>query len=213
MEWNYGDAYKRYPIPDEGWQFDNGSIVKTHDIFAPLPEFMKKTEVIFVDPPWNIGNLNSFYTKANIADKQKDFERFYNRLFSCIEEINPAQTFIVIGKQYLAEFILKMKSLYRYVTFYNSSYYHKQSNICYIVHGAVRHMKRLPLEYLDEEDAIKWICDRMSFEWIGDLCMGRGSVGYYAWKAGKKFVGTELNHKRLSVLVERIESEKESVVV
>jgi hypothetical protein len=62
------------------------------------------------------------------------------------------------------------------------------------------------LEYLDEEDAIRWVCGNVSFEWIGDLCMGRGSVGYYAWKAGKKFVGTELNHKRLSVLVERIKN-------
>ena len=39
---------------------------------------------------------------------------------------------------------------------------------------------------------------------IGDLCMGRGLVGVNAYKNGKRFVGTELNHKRLAVLLERI---------
>ena len=34
--------------------------------------------------------------------------------------------------------------------------------------------------------------------------MGRGLVGVNAYKNGKRFVGTELNHKRLAVLLERI---------
>ncbi len=206
MNWDYGDAYKRYPIPKEGWVFGDGSVIKTHNIFEPLPDFMKLAEVVFVDPPWNLGNLNSFYTKASLEERQNSFERFYVRLFSCVSEINPHTFFVVVGKQYLAEFILKTKELYKYVTFYNSSYYHNAKNICYIVHGTKKRTKKLPLEYLDEEDAIRWVCENVSFEWIGDLCMGRGSVGYYAWKAGKKFVGTELNHKRLSVLVERIKN-------
>ena len=34
--------------------------------------------------------------------------------------------------------------------------------------------------------------------------MGRGLVAVNAYRNRKRFVGTELNHKRLSVLIERI---------
>lgn len=36
----------------------------------------------------------------------------------------------------------------------------------------------------------------------------RGMVGYYSNAAGKPFVGTELNKKRLAVLMERKRTEK-----
>ena len=39
---------------------------------------------------------------------------------------------------------------------------------------------------------------------LGDFCMGRGLVGYYSNKAGKHFVGTELNKKRLAILLDMI---------
>jgi methylase of polypeptide subunit release factors len=57
---------------------------------------------------------------------------------------------------------------------------------------------------MDEEDIITWICEHEDYSCIGDLCIGRGLVGVHATKNGKKFVGTELNHKRLSVLLENL---------
>lgn len=207
-KWEYGGAYKRYPIPPEGWEFSDGSIVKVHDIFEPLPEFTYEADLLFVDPPWNLGNLNSFYTKAERTDYHDDFERFYKRLFECIGQIDPATCYVEVGKQYLAEFILEMKSIFPYVTFYNSMYYRKKENMCYIICGSKKRKRKQPLDYVDEEEIIKWICENEDYSVIGDLCMGRGLVGWYAYKAGKKFVGTELNEKRLSVLVERIEADK-----
>jgi len=203
-KWDYGDAYLRHPIgEDQAAVFDNGSIVKVHDIFNPLPDFMKQADVIFTDPPWNLGNLNTFYMKAQKQERHNSFEGFYRRLFECIAIINPRACYVEIGKMYLSEFIQEMKKLYRYVTFYNSNYYHKKENICYIVHGSNKR-KKLPLDYMDEEDAIEWVCENEEYDCIGDLCMGRGLVGVNAYKNGRKFVGTELNHKRLAVLLERI---------
>ncbi|WP_286978813.1 hypothetical protein [Aminobacterium sp. UBA5514] len=206
-KWNYGDAYLRHPLKDNQLAiFDNGSIVKVHDIFNPLPDFMKKSDVIFVDPPWNLGNLNCFYTKAEKEERQESFTLFYKRLFECIARIRPYSCYVEVGKEYLSEFIQEMKHLYRYVTFYNSSYYHKKGNMCYVIRGSKKR-KKLPLDYIDEEDIISWVCENENYDYIGDLCIGRGLVAVGAYRNAKKFVGTELNHKRLSVLLERIVNE------
>jgi len=203
-KWNYGDAYLRHPI-NEGQiaVFHNDSIVKVHNIFDPLPGFMLAADLIFVDPPWNLGNLNSFYTKAGRSDYQDNFTVFCRRLFECIKEISPTTCYAEVGKEYLSEFIQEMKKLYRYVTFYNSTYYHKKNNICYVIRGSSKRRKLL-LDYMDEEDIIAWVCENERYTCIGDLCMGRGLVGLNAYKNGKKFVGTELNPKRLSVLLEKL---------
>lgn len=204
-KWNYGDAYLRHPISEgQVAVFGDGSKLKVHNIFEPLPDFMLEADLIFVDPPWNLGNLNSFYTKADRSDYQKSFETFYRRLFECIAEIAPKTCYVEVGKEYLSEFIQEMKRLYRHVTFYNSSYYHKKENICYVIRGSAKRQK-LPLDYMDEEDIIEWICKHEDYNCIGDLCMGRGLVGLHAHKNGKRFVGTELNHKRLAVLLERLD--------
>ncbi|MDR1668918.1 MAG: hypothetical protein LBR76_03045, partial [Oscillospiraceae bacterium] len=182
--------------------FADGSTVQVYDIFNPLPEFMRAADAIFVDPPWNKINLNTFYTKAE-TPPVADYDAFYHRLFECIGEIKPAVTYVEVGKQYLAEFILALKKLYKHVTFYNSSYYHKRDNLCYVIRGSGK-AKKPNLDCMDEEDIIKWICANEDYTCIGDLCMGRGLVGLHAHINGRRFVGTELNHKRLSVLLERI---------
>ncbi len=202
-KWNYNDAYKRYPLTEQPYIFPDGSIVQVHDIFDPLPEFMKQADILFVDPPWNLSNINTFYMKADKAERIGEYEKFYKRLFDCIEEINPHTCYVEIGKEHLADFVLEMRSLFKYVTFYNSFYYHDKNKICYVVRGSMK-FKKPKLDYMDEEDIIEWVCKNEDYTCIGDLCMGRGLVGVNAYKNKKRFVGTELNHKRLSVLVERI---------
>lgn len=200
--WNYGDAYKRYPLTDEPYTFEDGSTVQVHDIFQPLPNFMYQADVLFVDPPWNQGNMTSFYTKADMVNPFK-YDSFYSRLFECIKAISPRICFVEVGKQFLADFIFEMRKIYKHVIFYNSTYYHNKNNLCYVIQGANKY-KNHKLDGMDEEDIIEWICKNIDYDVIGDLCMGQGLVGLNAHKNGKKFVGTELNHKRLSVLLERI---------
>jgi len=202
--WNYGDAYLRYPLTDgEPHIFPDGSTVQAHDIFNPLPEFMLAADLIFTDSPWNTGNLTSFYTKAGKDSKFDAFLSFYIRLFECIREIAPKVCYLEIGKQYLADFIKEMQPLFKYVTFYNSSYYHRKDNICYVLRGSQKAAKP-KLDYMDEEDIIAWVCENEDYDCIGDLCMGLGLVGYGAYKNGRRFVGTELNERRLAVLLEKI---------
>lgn len=204
--WNYGNAYIEYPINDV-YTFDNGSTIKVHNIFDETPAFIKKADLIFVDPPWNLGNLNTFYTKADMNEKMDNYERFYKRLFEVIKEINAKTCYVEIGKEHLADFILEMRQLYKYVTFYNSTYYHSKDKLCYIIRGSNKY-KKPKLDGMDEQDIIKWICENEDYSCIADICMGQGLVGFYAHQNNKRFVGTELNHKRLSVLIKRIKTGK-----
>lgn len=201
--WDYGGAIERYPIqPGEVWR--NGeSRVAVNDLFHGLPKFMCEADLIFVDPPWNIGNLNSFITKAGRDNYRDDFREFYTALFRHIAEIAPHTCYVEVGKEYLDEFLAEMKKLFRYVTFYNSSYYHRKENLCYVIRGS-RKAKKPKLDYMDEEDIIAWVCENETYDCIGDPCIGRGLVAVNAHKHGRKFVGCELNPKRLAVLLERI---------
>ena len=97
-DWDYGGAYLRHPCDKGAIAFDDGSMVKAHDIFNPLPAFMLKADMIFTDSPWNTGNLKSFYSKAKIDPTGQEFGRFYRRLFECVAEIRPKVCYLEIGR-------------------------------------------------------------------------------------------------------------------
>ena len=203
-KWNYGDAIERHPINEgESAIFEDGSQLQVHNIFNPLPDFMRQADLIFVDPPWNLSNINTFYTKADMQERVESFESFYQRLFECIAEINPKTCYVEIGKQYLADFIVEMRKIYKYVTFYNNTYYHNKNKLCYIVRGSNK-SKKPSLDGLDEEKVIEWVCANEEYDVVADLCMGRGLVAVNAKKNNKIFVGTEMNKKRLAVTIEKI---------
>ena len=201
--WNYGNAHKRVEFKNNRLDFEEGSLF-VHDIMNELPKEMFAADLIFVDPPWNLGNLNTFYTKADLPHTHRDYLVFHSRLLDCIFEIKPKIVYFEIGKENLAKTIMELKKNYRTVTFYNSKYYNKAENICYIVCATNARHKKRPLDYMDEEKVIEWVMANESYECAGDLCMGLGLVAVNALKNGKRFVGTELNHKRLAVCVERL---------
>ncbi|MBQ7636197.1 MAG: hypothetical protein IJS80_02700 [Lachnospiraceae bacterium] len=207
-DWDYGDSYKRFPVErDETIALSDGSFLMARDITDGLPEFMCKADIIFTDSPWNTGNLRSFYTKAGRglpeSIEEDPFGQFYDVLFDCIGNIKPRVCYLEIGKEYLGECLNRMGKIYSKVTFYNSTYYHKKDNLCYVVQGSDK-KKNWKYDGLDEEDIISRIAEDEDYSCIGDLCMGRGLVALAAAKNGKKFVGTELNPKRLAVCLERL---------
>lgn len=202
-KWDYGGAIDRWPISTgQIWRTENDSAVCVADITESLPDIMREADMIFVDPPWNIGNLNSFITKADRTDYRDDFHAFLGCLFDRIGEIAPSVCYVEMGKEYLADVIVMMRRVYPKVTFYNSSYYHKRENMCYVVRGA-RKARKVDYDYLDEETIIERVCTEEDYTVIGDLCMGRGLVGINAQRNGKRFVGCDINPKRLAVLIEK----------
>lgn len=204
MKWDYGGAHERHDM-NGIIELPNNSLVQVFDwTTGPLPDFMRQADTVFVDPPWNAGNVRTFYTKADLASGRVDFRHFLGLLWERILEISPQYLFLEMGKEHLGEILVEAKRRWKYVTFYNSTYYHKKQNICYVIHATNDYANRRYkcLEGMDEQRIIEWICRHHSYQCIGDICMGQGLVGWNAYLAGKRFVGTELNRKRLAVLVE-----------
>lgn len=207
MSWEYNEHYKNHDM--SGIITAGTGTLQVHDLFLPLPEFMKQADCIFVDPPCSLGNINSFYTKADRDDYQQSFLPFQNRLFECIDTIAPKRLFLEVFGSNFAAFKAECEKRFVNVRVYNTTYYFNRRNKCYVL--ACDNDEALyayPFEGMDEEAVIEWICKNVDFDCIGDLCMGQGLVGWYANQAGKRFVGTELNPKRLAVLVESIKTNK-----
>lgn len=205
LKWDYGGVYKNYDMAGE-ISIGTG-IISVHNIFEPIPNFMKNADVIFCDPPCSKSNINSFYTKADIFEKQNSYEPFQNRFFECIDEIKPRILFIEVFKSNYNNFLSEISKRYNFIKVYNSMYYNNPKNKCWVIQGSNIELS-LNLNDIDEQKAIEVICKNLDFDCIGDLCMGRGLVGFYANKYNKKFVGTELNKKRLAILLQRIERGK-----
>jgi hypothetical protein len=205
MEWNYNNYYKSFDM-DGIICLPNDSKLMVCDLIDHMPEFMKEADVLFIDPPCSQGNLTSFYTKSDIYDK-KNFIDFYEVLFKRIAEINPRHLFIEIFASNYDVFLDKAKGMYQNIEIYNSFYYNNKKNKCWIFHCS-----DFPIQLqgalcnIDEEKFIKAICASFSFNCIGDLCMGTGLVGKYAYLNKRKFVGTELNKKRLAILLNFIKN-------
>lgn len=207
MAWEYGEVYKKYDM--SGIINIGTGTVKVHDIFNPLPDYMKNADVIFSDPPCSEGNLKTFYTKADL-EKQKFFEDFQKRFFECVDEIKPKALFLEVFANNKNSFYNECLKRFKQVIVLDSYYYHNKKNKCWVYYCCDEIDPKIVelLNNRDEQKIIELICKNYNFECIGDLCMGRGLVGYYANKYNRKFVGTELNQKRLAVLIDRINNGK-----
>jgi hypothetical protein len=202
MQYRYGDGWEQFPIePGEVWGLPDGSRVAVHDIFNPLPEFMFKADLLFVDPPWNQGNLTAFYTKADRKD-YKDFNAFTAILFERIGEIVPQVCYIEIGNQFVDAWLKRLGGLYPYTQRWPVVYYRKYSTN--IIRGSRCGLLDHDYSGMDEAQVIAESAKREVYTVMGDPCMGQGLVGLAAFAAGKPFVGTELNKRRLANLLKKI---------
>lgn len=198
MRWTYGDAWERYPIePGQVWGTATGRVA-VHTVFEPLPDWMR-ADLLVIDPPWDLGNLNSFYTKAGHADRHRSFSPFVDALFSAIDAIGPRTCYIEMGRRHadlIQSFIVhRWSSVQRW----DVTYYRKHP--CVLLRGSDTPTNN-NYTGVDEAACIGRIARDEHYATIGDLCMGRGLVGLAAHAADKPFVGTELNKRRLACLLD-----------
>jgi len=191
------------------WGVGNIGRVAVHNLFDPLPAWMREADLVFIDPPWNLGNLNTFYTKAERTDYQTSFTTFADAVFDRIEEISPRVCYIEMGKQNVMNFQDRLARIYPHVQVWPVTYYRR--NPCFILRGALEGETARDYSGVDEAEVIKIVGREESYETIGDFVMGRGLVGLAAHTAGRRFVGTELNPRRLACLLDALAEKGELV--
>lgn len=201
-KWQYGDAWERYPIVEgETWAHrPSGSRIAVADIRAPLPDFMREADMIYTDPPWSKGNTNSFVTKAGLDTYVASFDEFMDVLFARIQEIGPRMCYLEVGKQHRQDFADRLQALFPVVQEWPILYYRKHD--CYLLRGGDEAVK-INFTDLDDEEtpAAAIAADRPAC--VADLCTGRGLTLLAAHRHGARFVGTELNRRRLAVAIDR----------
>ena len=202
IKWRYGDSWERFPIePGQVWGLPGGSAVAVHDIFEPLPRWMR-ADLLFVDPPWGLGNLNCFYTKAGRSDYRQSFVEFSDALLLRIAEIGATTAYIEMGNQFADDWERRLRAAFTHIQRWPVTYYRKHPT------NLLRASNAAPTRYdfssMDEADCIAALAKMEEYKAIADPCIGRGLVGMAAYKSGHKFVGTELNKRRLAVLLDKL---------
>jgi hypothetical protein len=202
-KWKYGDSWEKYPIkPGQVWEEEKtGSLFLVYDIMKGRPGVMFPSGMVYCDPPWNLGNVNSFITKNNSVKYIDEFSMFYKKLFSVIWWYNPSVCFLEIGKQHLPDFEKEMNNLFPSVQTWEITYYKK--NPCYLIRGGI-----LPTDFdftgKDDSETPFLAIQNEGCSCVADFCTGRGLTAISAFRQGKQFVGTELNKRRLAVAIDKI---------
>lgn len=197
----YNGAIDRVKIEnDTTYVVNNGQgLLKQHNLFNEIPEFFFNADYIVFDPPWNSGNLKSFYTKADLKLDQEWFS-FIDRIFELIGTLNVNSCYMEFGEQWLNVAVERMKEIFDNVRVIESLYYNK--NKCYFIIGENEgHEIELENVVKDELKVIDEIISKKEGT-VLDFCLGRGAVSRTAYKYNKKFIGTELNINRLAVSYE-----------
>jgi len=200
-KWMYGDSWEKYPIENGIYKEEKtGGILKVHDILDGLLPFQKQADMIYSDTPWNTGNINSFYTKADL-DYRTDFKEFTQVLFSQINKIFPKVCYLEIGKQNYQVFEEELKRLFPVVQSWDIVYYKK--NPMKLLRGGYDHQD-FDFTGIDDEETPTLAIKNEKFDCILDFCVGRGNTAVSAFKAGKRFIGTDLNKRRIANGIEKI---------
>ena len=196
---SYGKSHEKFPIEtSEIWQYENSKIAVC-DLTKELPEFMLTADMIYCDPPWSLGNVNMFNSKAG-REYVNNFSEFYHPFFEHIKRINPEVCYVEVGKKNKSIYIQKLKGLYPHVQGWGITYYKK--NPCYLLRAAQSSTNFDFNGYDDEETPILAVKNENP-KIVADLCTGRGLTGIAALTNGCSFVGTELNKRKLAVFIER----------
>lgn len=199
-KWRYGDAWEQFPIEaGQVWQAGTGCVA-VHNLFEPLPDWVRP-DVLFIDPPWNLGNLNTFYTKAGRSDYLKTFDAFTAALLARLDQIAPRVCYIEMGRQNADRYQSHLAQRFAVMQRWDVTYYRR--NPCVLLRAA-----NTPAAFdytgLDEAECIKILARDEFCNRLGDICIGRGLLGLAAYAACRPFVGTELNPRRLACLLQAI---------
>lgn len=170
---------------------------------------------VFVDPPWNMGNVNSFRTKAGLEHEgggQPAFRSFLAGLCATLKALEPRVAAIEMGVDATPDLRRTLRDYGAVVLGdWPMTYYRRHP--CRLVLAswnlplAGREEPtaiQWPSEVPDDEDAPKILLDQVPEGVVVDPCAGRGLIAVTAASLGKRFVGCELSPRRTSVTLTKL---------
>ena len=204
MEYKYGNSWERYSINSgEVWCDTSGSQVSVGDIRYWFPEYLLGADMVYSDPPWNMGNANCFLTKSGCSDYINSFGEFYDVFFRRIEEISPSVCYVEIGKQNVDIFYARMEEIFPVVQKWDIVYYKK--NPCFLIRGSAA-PTTVDFTGMDDSSAPLLAVSSECPKCVADIVTGQGLTAMAAWRQNVKFVGVEINKRRLAVAIDRVNS-------
>lgn len=205
-QWLYGDSWEKFPINDDEVGQAGKNIVAVRDLTkTDHLEFFgqQQFDMSYVDPPWNTGNINSFYTKAGFAER-REFDVFIIQLLKLVKRYSPRVNYLEMGSQNLEYVRTAISHLGGNISnVWNIKYYKKHP--CHLIRYGFIENGRIDFDFtgLDDDFTPMFaIQHEENINTVLDLCTGRGLTGRTAFSLGKTFFGTELNKRRLACLLE-----------
>ena len=179
------------------------SMVMVNDLRAGIPDWMLAADMVYCDPPWNQGNVNAFITKAGLDSYITSFSRFCDTLFAEIARIAPMVCYLEIGDAHVADFATRLMTMYPVAQAWEVTYYNKHR--CHLLRGAVS-------DYCEHDyDRTGRGQNPQHRRWFGaaqrrgrPLHGSGGSRPVACHEHGVRFLGTELNPRRLAVAIDRV---------
>jgi len=207
--WRYGDAFEQYPVEEDvpievnGHHMMCGSITDLN-IRQWLTGF--NIDYAYVDPPWNQGNISSFYTKAGMEDRP-EFWNFIDHLISVLKNVR-YDCFIEMGDEHIEAFKTSIEQSGGRVINDWRIYYYK-TRPCRLVQATWNESKVLleDSEIVDQDDEktpMIVLSKLPEPSVILDACTGLGLTATTAHELGHRFVGVELNPRRLAHAVKGV---------
>lgn len=200
----YDGSIDEYPIKESDvYELANGSKIQIADITKGIPSFEKQADCVFIDPAGSKGVLKSYYTKADKECPVDSFDEFVGWIKKSLNDINPDRLFVECFMRNRDSLEAMVRELFPHVVVYDSMYYHKAENKCWIIQGT-KQPEKYDFDGMDEWDIVYKMCKEVPFKSIADFFMGQGLVAEAAYSAGKPFFGSDMNPNRLAVAISRV---------
>lgn len=209
--WAYGDAGDKWQVkPGDIWEA-GPAILACGDLQrGAATELFKnvKIDLFYSDPPWDPGNAKSFRTKAGLNEPGVKVN-FPDLLIKVVEiaRQSSGDTYLEMGKKNaeLLEELVKFGGG-RMINRWDITYYKKNPMVLFqfVFEGAVQRGFTGSASGMDDGDTPMWAIARSTSpgDLVADTCTGRGLTMRSAVEQGRRFIGTELNPRRLAVAID-----------
>lgn len=208
--WKYGDAGDKWKVKDGDIWVAGDNVLVCGDIekipAQRLFERFGTPDLTYVDPPWNKGNLKSFFTKAGLRDADVDFHKFIRRLITIVKQTR-GPVYIEMGRQNIHSLASAITvSGGEVLNTWDVTYYRKHpSKLARAIWGEFPYNEGINLSGLDDDDTPYEAIAKEPLRTgaiVFDACTGRGLTCRAAYSNKKKFMGIELHPRRLAVAID-----------